>query len=393
MPRSILVLNAGSSSIKFRLYGDGAALTLLLRGQISSIGRAPGFNAEDGLGKSLIERHWPQDTGYEVLVAFLMEWVEGFLGDAPLEAVGHRVVHGGAEFDHPVRLNDEVMQKLDALSPLAPLHQPHNLAPVRLLFKSHQGLPQVACFDTTFHRSHPEVADIFALPKSYAARGIRRYGFHGLSYEYIVRQLPRVAPQLAGGKIVVAHLGNGASMCAIKAGKSIDSTMGFTALEGLMMGTRSGAIDPGVLLHLMMQEGMTAAEVEHLLYHDSGLLGVSGISGDMRDLLASDHPDAEMAIRLYVYRISQWLGALTASLGGLDGLVFTAGIGENAAPIRAQVCRAAAWLGVELDEAANTAGNALISKAGSRVSVWVIPTDEEYMIASHTRDILKRSRI
>ncbi len=319
-------------------------------------------------------------------------WLREHFSDIALIGVGHRVVHGGADYAMPVRIDPAVLAKLEALCPLAPLHQPHNLAGIRAVAGLRPELPQVACFDTAFHRAHPEVADWYALPRRFYDDGIRRYGFHGLSYEYIAHALPEVAPEIADGRVVVAHLGSGASMCAMQAGRSIDSTMGFTALDGLPMGTRCGALDPGVILHLNRAYGMDADAIERLLYHDCGLKGVSAISNDMRDLLASDDPRAAQAIELFVWRIGRELGALAAALGGLDGLVFTAGIGERSAAIRARVCARAAWLGIALDEAANRAGGPKISTATSRVAVYAIPTDEEQMIARHTLAVLGRAR-
>jgi acetate kinase len=305
-----------------------------------------------------------------------------------LIGVGHRVVHGGPQHARPERITPQLLDELQAFVPLAPLHQPHNLAPIRILLDEMPELPQVACFDTAFHRSNPDVAQRFALPARLHDAGVRRYGFHGLSYEYIAEALRDCDPAAAAGKVVVLHLGNGASMCAIDGGRSIASTMGFTAVEGLPMGTRCGALDPGVLLYLMQHDGMDAAALEKLLYQQSGLLGVSGVSSDMRSLLASDAPGAKLAVDLYLYRIRRELGSLAAALGGLDAIVFTAGIGEHAAPIRERVCRDAAWLGVELDPVANAAGHALISTPDSRVRAWELPTNEELMIARHTRDLL-----
>jgi acetate kinase len=306
-----------------------------------------------------------------------------------LVAVGHRVVHGGADFAASVAIDDAVLERLEALVPLAPLHQPHNLAAIRAIQGQMPGLLQVACFDTAFHRNHPELADWFALPRRFYDEGIRRYGFHGLSYEYIAHALREVAPDVANGRVVVAHLGSGASMGALHNGRSMDSTMGFTALDGLPMGTRPGALDPGVVLHLMRAHAMDADALERLLYHECGLKGLSGISNDVRALLASDNPRAARAIDLFVYRICRELGALTAALGGLDGLVFTAGIGERSPEIRARVCDQSAWLGIQLDEPANRAGGPRISTAGSRVRVFAIPTDEELMIARHTLALLR----
>jgi acetate kinase len=317
-------------------------------------------------------------------------WLRQHFGDRVLLGVGHRVVHGGTDFAAPVRVTPAVLARLEALCPLAPLHQPHNLAGIRAVAAVQPDLPQVACFDTAFHRGHPEIADWFALPRRFHDDGIRRYGFHGLSYEYIASVLPEVAPEIARGRVVVAHLGSGASMCAIRGGRSQDSTMGFTALDGLPMGTRCGALDPGVVLHLIRAYGMDVDAVERMLYNECGLKGVSGISNDMRALLASDDPRARHAIDLFVWRICRELGALAAVLGGLDGLVFTAGIGERSAEIRKRVCERAAWLGIELDQETNRSGSPRISVEGSRVRVYAIPTDEELMIARHTLAVLRR---
>jgi acetate kinase len=308
-----------------------------------------------------------------------------------LLGVGHRVVHGGVEFAAPVRVTPAVLAKLEALCPLAPLHQPHNLAGIHAVAAVQPDLPQVACFDTAFHRGHPELADWYALPRAFYDDGIRRYGFHGLSYEYIASVLPEVAPAIAEGRVVVAHLGSGASMCAIQAGRSQDSTMGFTALDGLLMGTRCGALDPGVVRHLLRAYGMDADAIERMLYQECGLKGVSGISNDMRTLLASADPRAAYTVDLFVWRICRELGALAAVLGGLDGVVFTAGIGERSAEIRARVCARAAWLGIALDDQANQVGGPRISTAASAVAVYAIPTDEEQMIARHTLALLRRA--
>jgi acetate kinase len=392
MADAILVLNAGSSSLKFSVYtvGEAGRLDLAADGQIEGIGTSPRFVAEDGHGRVLVERRWPEDRDarHDRFLRELGGWLREHLAGGALIAVGHRVVHGGIDFSAPVLLDDAVLAKLEALCSLAPLHQPHNLAGIRAVVAALPELPQVACFDTAFHRGHPDVAERFAIPRTLHDEGVRRYGFHGLSYEYIAKRLPEVAPEIAGGRVVVAHLGSGASMCAIRAGRSIDSTMGFTALDGLPMGTRCGALDPGVPLHLARAHAMDTDAIERLLYHDCGLKGVSGISNDMRDLLASDDPRAAEAIALFVYRIRRELGALTAALGGLDGLVFTAGIGERSAPIRAMVCRELDWLGLHLDRVANERGGPCISTADSRASAWVIPTDEELMIARHTLAVL-----
>jgi acetate kinase len=340
----------------------------------------------------LVDRRWPEDrgSGHAEFFRVIGGWLREHFGDrSSLRGVGHRVVHGGVDYAAPVRVDPAVLAKLEALCPLAPLHQPHNLAGIRAVAAVQPDLPQVACFDTAFHRGHPELADWFALPRRFYDEGIRRYGFHGLSYEYIASVLPEVAPEIAKGRVVVAHLGSGASMCALTAGRSIDSTMGFTALDGLPMGTRCGALDPGVVLHLNRAYGMSADAIERMLYHECGLKGVSGISNDMRTLLASDDPRARHAIDLFVWRICRELGALAAVQGGIDGLVFTAGIGERSAEIRERVCERAAWLGIELDPAANARGGPRISADGSRVAVYAIPTDEEQMIARHTLAVLR----
>ena len=381
MSEAILVLNAGSSSIKFSLYAE----RLIASGQISGIYTEPHFAARGA------EKKWPAGTklGHEGALAHIVDWLKAAHGaEHRLAAVGHRVVHGGADYAAPVRVDAEVLAKLERLVPLAPLHQPHNLAPIRALLERSPKLPQVACFDTAMHRSNPPLAQMFALPAELTDAGVRRYGFHGLSYEYIASALPAVDPVAARGRTVVLHLGNGASMCALHAGRSVASTMGFTAVDGLPMGTRCGAIDPGVILYLMDQRGMDARAVEKLIYLQSGLLGVSGISSDMRVLLESTEPRAKQAVELFCYRIGRELGSLAGALGGVDALVFTGGIGEHAAPVRERVCRQAAWLGVALDAQANAAHGPRISTAGSRVNAWVMPTNEELMIARHTRAVL-----
>lgn len=389
MQKLILVLNAGSSSLKFTLFVDqGETPEVLYDGQIEGILTESRFRAKDGAGKLVAEKTWPAETplGHEGAIEALFAWGREVLGDAgSIAAVGHRVVHGGLKYTKPTLVNDHILAELEKFNPLAPLHQPHNLAAIRLIAGKRPDIPQVACFDTSFHTSIPAVAQTFAIPRKYTERGVRRYGFHGLSYEYIASVLPDIDPSAAKGRTVVAHLGNGASMCAMQGLKSTACTLGFTAVEGLMMGTRCGAIDPGVLLYLMDECSLNARDLENLIYKESGLLGVSGISSDMRTLLESNDPHAAEAVELFVYRISRELGSLTAALGGLDALVFTGGIGENSAPIRDWICRAAHWLGLEFDEEANAAGGTRISGAGSRVSAWVIPTNEELMIARHTQ--------
>jgi acetate kinase len=391
MPNAIVVLNAGSSSIKFSLFMErNETLELDVRGQVEGLYTAARFVSKASDGTLKAEKSWPAgvELGHDGALDHLIGYLMSELTDDRLIGIGHRVVHGGLAYTQPVRVDAEVLKELETLVPLAPLHQPHNLAPIRRALERAPELPQVACFDTSFHRAQPEVAQMFALPAELREAGVRRYGFHGLSYEYIASILPGIAPRAATGKSVVLHLGNGASMCALEAGRSLASTMGFTAVEGLPMGTRSGSLDPGVILYLLDQRGMDAQAIEKLLYHQSGLLGVSGISSDMRTLLASEEPRARLAVELFLYRIRRELGSLAAALGGLEALVFTAGIGENAPVIRSRVCRDAAWLGVEIDEAANAAGRGCISTGSSRVAVWVIPTNEEVMIARHTRRLL-----
>lgn len=389
MTRVLLVLNAGSSSIKFSAFelGGAAPLTRTWSGEVDGIGERARFVAKNGAGRVLVDEY-PEGSvggyGHDDALAAILAWIDGHTVGAAIAAAGHRVVHGGVRYTAPVRLTPDVLDWLETLVPLAPLHQPHNLAAIRALAKLQPEVPQVACFDTAFHTTQPPVAQAFALPHALAEAGIKRYGFHGLSYEYIASVLPDYLGSGADGRVVVAHLGAGASMCAMRGRRSVATTMGFTALEGLPMGTRTGALDPGVILHLMSERGMSLAAVTELLYKKSGLLGISGVSSDMRDLLASEAPRAAWAIDVFVYRVARELGSLAATLGGLDALVFTGGIGEHAAPIRARVCRDAEWLGVTLDAAANARGGPRISADGSRASAWVIPTDEELMIARHT---------
>ena len=392
MLNAILVLNAGSSSIKFSLFVDRPdGPELRLGGQVEGLFTAPHFVAKDAAGAVISEHHWDEGTalGHAGAIDHLVDFLQSVSDDHyRLTAVGHRVVHGGTDFSQPVRTNEDVLARLDKLVPLAPLHQPHNLAPIRFIAARVPDLPQVACFDTAFHHDQPELAQMFALPRSITDRGVRRYGFHGLSYEYIASVLPGIDPSAAAGRSVVCHLGNGASMCAVAAGRSMASTLGFTAVDGLPMGTRCGNLDPGVVLYLMDEMKMDARAIEKLIYKESGLLGVSGISSDMRDLLASDAPRAKLAVDLFVYRIGRELGSLAAALGGLDAIVFTGGIGEHAREIRERVCADAAWLGVELDAAANDGNGPRITTAASRVAAWVIPTNEELMIARHTRKVI-----
>ena len=390
MSRVLLVVNAGSSSIKFSVFGVGPGPSLLERvylGEVDGIGAHPRFVARDATGTRLVDQAAGAARGgytHDDALGSILAWIDERTAGSTVVGAGHRVVHGAVRHTTPVRITPDVMQALERLVPLAPLHQPHNLAPIRALAKLRPELPQVACFDTAFHTTQPPVAQAFALPRALTDRGIKRYGFHGLSYEYIASVLPEYLGDQADGRVVVAHLGAGASMCAMKDRHSVATTMGFTALEGLPMGTRTGAIDPGVILHLMSEGGMDLAAVTDLLYKKSGLLGMSGLSPDVRDLLASESPGAAWALDVFVYRVGRELGSLAAALGGLDALVFTAGIGEHAAPIRARVCRDAEWLGIRLDEAANERGGPCITTPDSPASAWVIPTNEELMIARHT---------
>jgi acetate kinase len=394
MSDTILVLNAGSSSIKFSLFDATVRPSrqgLVCEGACDGIGHRAHFTAKGRDGISLVDEHLADGISHEDTLAALLRWLEDRFQDDQLVAAGHRVVHGGPHYTTPVRIDASVIDELQRLIPLAPLHEPHHLAAIAALAKLHPLLPQIACFDTAFHHTQSELATGFALPRRLTEKGIRRYGFHGLSYEYIASVLPDMLGSAAAeGRVAVAHLGSGASMCALRQRKSLATTMGFTALDGLPMSRRCGVLDPGVVLYLIQEKGMTAAAVNDLLYNESGLLGVSGISDDMRVLLASDRPAAQEAVALFTYRIGRELGSLAAALGGLDALVFTAGIGEHAAEIRRRVCQDAAWLGVALDDAANGAGGPRITQADSRVSAWVIPTDEDLMIARHVWALFNR---
>jgi acetate kinase len=394
MPDSLLILNAGSSSLKFSLFADSDPPQLTLHGQIEGLQAAPHFVARDASGSIIGEKSWGAGNklSHNDAVDFLFDWGRQHQKkNSRVIAAGHRVVHGGTKFTKPVRIDDDVLIELDSLIPLAPLHQPHNVSGIRAVAKHSPQLPQIACFDTAFHRTQPQVAKQFAIPRDLTAAGIERYGFHGLSYEYIATQLTRIDLRASTGRTVVAHLGNGASLCALDAGVSVATTMGFTPLDGLMMGTRCGSIDPGVLLYLLYQRKMDPHTLEKLLTNESGLLGVSGLSSDMRTLLQKEaiDPYAAEAIELFVYRISRELGSMAAALGGLDALVFTGGIGENAPIIRDRVCRLSAWLGIEFDPAANQNGSQRISTPNSKSSAWVIPTNEELMIARHTRRLMR----
>lgn len=388
-----LVLNAGSSSLKFCVFQRpaGDAWRLASRGQIDGIGSTPRLSVKDANDQSLAKKDVKVADGHEAVEA-LAVWLRSQYGGARVLGVGHRVVHGGAQFKGPTVLNERVLEELHKLIPLAPLHQPYNLAAIEAVVERLPGVPQVACFDTSFHRGQSAVAELIPLPRELRQQGLQRYGFHGLSYEYIASVLPQVAPDVAHGRVIVAHLGSGASMCALKEGKSVDSSLGFTALDGLCMGTRPGSIDPGVVLHLIQGLKLSAKEIETLLYKKSGLLGISGISNDMRDLLGRSEPAARFAVDYFVYRAAKEIGSLAAVLGGVDALVFTAGIGENSAEIRQRICESSAWLGIELDQAANTERRSRISNSRSKVSVWVIPTNEELMIARHTGALLGLAR-
>jgi acetate kinase len=381
------VINAGSSSVKFSFYEGERRV---LAGQVDGIGARPSASASGPDGEKL----QPPDLGAKPpsvpseVLPIILPWAKDRLGDRRLAAVGHRVVHGGLRYSRPARVTPELLAELEALTPLAPLHEPHNIAPIKTALTLNPELPQVACFDTAFHRTAPEVDQVFALPYSFYEEGVRRYGFHGLSYEYIASVLPDKAPDIARGRVVVAHLGNGCSACAMRDRVSIATTMGFTALDGLPMGTRCGELDAGVLLYLIQQKGMSPEDLVDLLYKRSGMLGLSGISSDFRELLASDSPRARFAVEVFCNRVARHIASLAAALGGLDGIVFTAGVGENAAPVRSTICRACSWLGLELDEAANREHKKRISTPDSRVGAYVIKTDENLMIARHARALV-----
>jgi acetate kinase len=384
--KCLVVINAGSSSIKFSLFAGAtcAALTGFVHGGIELIGSTPHFFADSINGQRLAGHRWQCATSHDDLLGYLIAWIKDTVGPDRLMAAGHRVAHGGFSCNGPQRITADVLAQLQVATPLAPLHQPHNLAPIAALAAWHPDLPQVACFDTGFHAGNPRISRLYGLPAALTDEGIRRFGFHGLSYEYIAGELPRVDPRAAAGRTIVAHLGNGASLCALVNGTSVATTMGFSALDGLLMGTRCGALDPGVVLYLLQEKKMCAGAIEALLYQQSGLLGVSGISNDMRCLLSSNDPAAREAIDLFVYRAIREIGSLAAAAGGLDALVFTAGIGQHAPEIRARICAQSAWLGIRLDPVSNRAGGPCISMPDSPVTVWVIPTNEELMVARHT---------
>ncbi len=388
---TILVVNAGSSSVKFQVFElqQGSDLKRQLKGQIDGVGSRPRLRASAADGKALVDRTYENEAIRDVTAALSTAgaWLRSELKIDPI-AIGHRVVHGGPDYDKPVRVDQKVLTQLERYVSLAPLHQPYNLAPIRSILANFPDLPQVACFDTAFHRGHGALADCYAIPRELHAEGVRRYGFHGLSYEYIASALPGLAPEIAGKRVIVAHLGSGASMCAIKDGRSVESTMGFTALDGLPMGTRPGQLDPGVVLYLMTEKDMSATAVQNFLYRECGLKGLSGISNDMRELQGNSDANAALAVDYFVYRVGLNAGMLAAAMQGVDAFVFTAGIGENSPQIRAGIVDKLGWLGASLDAAANTGNKRLISKSDSRLPVYVIPTDEELMIARHTLSLL-----
>ena len=392
MADRVAVLNAGSSSIKFALFEADSSERLLFRGQIENIGVAPRMSVEDDGGKQLGEESWEADKlDHRSGTKVILETSIALLGGQPVSGVGHRVVHGGTEFTEAVRVTPEVVASLRKLCPLAPLHQPHNLAPIEAIALAAPHIEQVACFDTAFHQSQPALAQTLAIPRELTESGIRRYGFHGLSYEFISGRMKEVAPDFADKRLIVAHLGNGASICGMHGGKSVATTMGFTAVDGLMMGTRCGSIDPGVLIYLMDERKMDARALERLIYKESGLMGVSGISSDMRTLRASGDPRAREATALFTYRIIREIGSLAAALGGVDGIIFTGGIGQRDAKTRQEVVAGCGWLGAAIDDQANADGEERIDHSSSRIPIWVLATDEERVIARHTTALLARA--
>jgi acetate kinase len=389
MSGCVVVINAGSSSIKFAIYGGEHYQSLMFRGQIEQIGQSPHLRVMNAAKQTVADRHWrAEELDHGGATREMMRLAVDLIGDTPVKGIGHRVVHGGVRYAAPVRVDDTIIRALAALAPLAPLHQQHNLLPISVISEQAPQIPQVACFDTSFHRTQGSLAQLFALPRKFTDAGIRRYGFHGLSYEYVMSQVQKLAPELAKARLIIAHLGNGASLCAVHQGNSVASTMGFTAVDGLMMGSRTGSIDPGVLIYLMDSYGMDARAIEDLIYRQSGLLGVSGISSDMRTLRASSDPAATEAIALFAYRAVREIGSLVAALGGVDAIIFTGGIGENDAAMRADICDGCHWLGLTLDNTYNKNGANRISTDASRISAWVIPTDEELMVARHTVSVL-----
>lgn len=389
MPKQIAVINAGSSSIKFAIFNDDPGQSLIFRGQVEKIGVAPSMRVEDSAGETLVESEWgASEINHKSATKVILQTSIALLGGEAVEGIGHRVVHGGTQFTAPTLVDGGVISELKKLCPLAPLHQPHNIAPIEAILSEAPHIPQVVCFDTAFHRDQPQVAQTFALPRELTESGIRKYGFHGLSYEFVSDRLRSVAPDHAQKRIIIAHLGNGASLCAIHRGRSVATTMGFTAVDGLMMGTRCGTIDPGVLIYLMDEKKLDARGLEDLIYKRSGLLGVSGITSDMRELRASSEPNAREAIQLFVYRIVREIGSLAAALGGVDGLVFTGGIGQRDAKTRREVVAGCAWLGAAIDDQANAIGEGRIDAPSSQIPVWVLATDEERVIARHTAALL-----
>lgn len=392
---TILVVNAGSSSVKFRVFavGERQSLRQLVSGQMDGIGVRPKLRATGASDEKLIERSYEASEVPDVATAMRTAgaWLQSEQ-KLSFVAIGHRVVHGGPDYDRPILVNEKVLSDLDRYVSLAPLHQPNNLAPIRILLERFPKMPQVACFDTAFHRGHSAIADRYAIPESLYAEGVRRYGFHGLSYEYVAERLREISPSHAGGRVIVAHLGSGASMCAIRDGQSVESTMGFTALDGLPMGTRPGQLDPGVVLYLMSEKGMSAKAVQDFLYKECGLKGLSGVSNDVRELLGSGEPGAALALDYFVYRIGLHAGMLAAALGGIDGFVFTAGIGERSAEMRTRIAKKLAWLGCEIDEDANGKGEFLISCSAKGPGLYVVPTNEELMIAKHTLAVISQTQ-
>ena len=390
MPRQIAVINAGSSSIKFAVFNEDGDQSLIFRGQVEKIGVAPHLEVEGPDGETLVENEWgAKELNHSSATKIILQTAIGLLGGEAIEVIGHRVVHGGTKFTEPTLVDKSVLPSLKTLIPLAPLHQPHNIAPIEAIMAEAPHIPQVACFDTAFHQTQAPLAQAFALPREITDQGVRRYGFHGLSYEYVSGYLRKVAPDYADRRIIVAHLGNGASLCAMNQGRSVATTMGFTAVEGLMMGTRCGSIDPGVLIYLMDEKKLDARGLEDLIYKKSGLLGVSGMTSDMRELRQSDDPRAREAIDLFIYRIVREIGSLTAALGGLDGIVFTGGIGQRDPKTRREVIAGCAWLGAAIDEEANVGGEQRID-GSSTIPIWVLPTDEERVIARHAAALLSR---
>lgn len=390
MTNAILVFNSGSSSVKFSVFGIGeTSLDVIVKGQIDGIGTGhTKFIGKDSNDNKIADEDISHLREFSLLFAHLLEWVESHDSGAKIVAAGHRVVHGGKEFSKPVLITQKIMDALEALTPLAPLHQPYNVEPIKVISQLYPHLPQVACFDTAFHRTQDKLAETYPIARKLTEEGIIRYGFHGLSYEYIANLLPYIAPQKAKGRTVIAHLGNGASMCAMKECKSVATTMGFTALEGVMMGTRCGTIDPGIILYLLEVKKMKIKDVNHVLYHESGLKGVSGIGNDMRDLTQSDDPNAKEAVDLFAYRVARELGSLTQAVEGLDTLVFTAGIGERSPEVREMVCNRSSWMGIELNKKANKNNEMFITTAKSKIAVAVIPTNEELMIAIHVGEVV-----